>query len=120
MKNPPVLGPSGQHLLEITDIKEKGHRAQKDWLRSVTIEAVKEQRRRTSVQRKQETKERLDKLRVTTENGPKVNARKQLSIRTFLKPPTKQEEMGTTEDRYASQSRQTKIVLPHKHTRWKK
>ena len=96
----------------------KSHRAQKDWLRSVTVEAGKEQRRRTSAQQMQETKERLDKLQVTKENGPKVNARKQLSMRTFLKTPTKQVEMGTMKDGHASQGKKY-IVHPHKHTRWK-
>ena len=102
LKNPPVLGPSGKHLLEITDIKEKGHRAQKDWLRSVMIEVGKEQRQRTSVQQQQETKERLAKLRTTTENGHKVNVRKQTSIQTFLQTLTNQAETGTTTDGHAT------------------
>ena len=41
LNDPPELGPSGQHLLDILDITEKSHRAQKYWLRSVTVEAGK-------------------------------------------------------------------------------
>ena len=52
LNDPPELGPSGQHLLDILDITEKSHRAQKDWLRSVNIEAGKEQRRRALEQQK--------------------------------------------------------------------
>ena len=83
LNHPPELGSSGQNLLEIPDIMEKSHRAQKDWLRSVAVEVGKDQRRRTSARRQEETKERLAKLRIVTKNGSKVNARKQQSIKNF-------------------------------------
>ena len=84
LKDPPTLGPSGQHLLEIQDIAEKSRRTQKDWLRSVKVEAGKEQRRRAQEQRQQETAARLLHLRVVAENGPKVNARKQQRLHNYI------------------------------------
>ena len=108
LKDPPELGPSGQHLLEILDITEKSHCAQKDWLRSVTVEAGKEQRRRILVQRQKETDIRLVQLKVVAENGPKVKARKQQSIYTFCQTTVKQtgNEKGTIEKEHMKKGQQ--------------
>ena len=88
LDNEPVVGRSGQHLMEAAQtILTQSYRQKKAWIRSINVEVAKEKKRVAEQWRKEHTQRQLEVIRQLRERGGRIARRVQQNVyRYFLLP----------------------------------